>query len=132
MASPFTESTLEAVTETEFLDEMEYAVPWGRLAVLVAPLLPAAPGGTPAVSEAETLMRLFMLQRWLSLTPAPLLREVQRVPRYRTFVLGLDTRALLPDAAALSRFGEAVWGHARTRGVIETIDRIVEEDRFVN
>ena len=132
MASPFTESTLEAVTETEFLDEMEYAVPWGRLAVLVAPLMPVAPGGTPDVAEAETLMRLFMLQRWLSLPAAPLLREVQRVPRYRTFALGLGTQARLPEPAALTRFTDVVWGHARTRKVIETIDRVVEEDRFVN
>ena len=77
-------------------------------------------------------MRIFMLQRWLALSAEQVLREVQRVPRYRTFALGLPPGQRLPDRASLARFGELVWNHARTRRVIETIDRIVEEDQFVN
>src|ERR1017187_4574127 len=50
-----------------FLDEMEQAVPWGTLWVLIAPYYPSAGNGRPPVG-VERMLRIYFLQQWFNLS----------------------------------------------------------------
>lgn len=95
----------------EFLAMMEQVIPWAEWTGLIVPFYPKAGGrGRPPV-PVETMLRMYLLQAWFSLSDEGTEDAIYDSYAFRTF-LGLDfTTVQVPDATTLLHFRHLVEKH---------------------
>ncbi|HEX7423406.1 MAG TPA: IS5 family transposase [Terriglobales bacterium] len=123
---------------TQFLEEMEQVVPWGKLCALIEPHYPKAGNGRPPVG-VERMLRIYFLQQWFNLSDPAVEEALYDSAGMRNFV-GIDLgREPVPDETTVCKFRhlleehqlggemlEAVNLHLQSQGVRITTGTIVD------
>jgi IS5 family transposase len=123
---------------TQFLEEMEQVVPWGKLCALIEPHYPKAGNGRPPVG-VERMLCIYFLQQWFNLSDPAVEEALYDSAGMRNFV-GIDLgREPVPDETTVCKFRhlleehqlggemlEAVNLHLQSQGVRITTGTIVD------
>ena len=113
----------QKVTRRErFLDGMEAAVPWARLAALVKPFYPAGKRGRPPLG-VELMLRVYFLQQWYALADEALEDAIHDSRAMRAFVGG----EVVPDATTLLGFRHLLEEHDLTKRLFAEINAVLSE-----
>lgn len=106
-----------------FLSEMEAVVPWGRLLGLITPHYPKAgpKGGRPPM-PIETMLRVYFLQNWYSLSD-PMAEEMlydnEAMRRFTGIELGDDR---IPDETTILNFRHLLERHGLTEALFAVVN----------
>jgi hypothetical protein len=102
----------------QFLAEMNAVVPWGRLQALIEPSYPkvGSKGGRPPM-PLETMLRIYFLQNWYSLSnpkAEETLYDTEAMRRFAGIELGDDR---IPDATTILNFRHLLERHGLTKAI---------------
>jgi IS5 family transposase len=113
--------TAKRTRKREFLDEMNYVVPWADLVALVTPFAPAGKKGRPPFA-VEAMLRLHFMQQWFGLSDPAMEEALHDVPLYREFA-GLDNwTTRLPDESTILRFRHLLEKHKLAAQILALIN----------
>lgn len=106
-----------------FLSEMEAVVPWGRLLGLITPHYPKAgpKGGRPPM-PIETMLRVYFLQNWYSLSDPmaeEMLYDSEAMRRFAGIELGDDR---IPDETTILNFRHLLERHGLTEALFAAVN----------
>ena len=107
----------------QFLAEMDAVVPWGRLLALIAPHHPKVgpKGGRPPM-PLETMLRIYFLQNWYSLSD-PMAEETlydsEAMRRFSGIELGDDR---IPDETTILNFRHLLERHGLTEAIFADVN----------
>ena len=107
-----------------FLEELDRAVPWGRLLALLAPAYPEGRRGRPPVG-AEPMLRMYLLAVCYDLSDQAAEDEVADSAAARAFVgrAGADA----PDATTLCRFRHLLEDNGLGEAVLAEVNAALAE-----
>ena len=109
-----------------FLNEMERVVPWSRLLKLIEPYYPKAGNGRPPM-PMETMLRIYFLQQWYSLSdPAAeeALYDIESMRRFTQLELLDDA---IPDETTILKFRHMIERHALSEAIFADINNYLVE-----
>ena len=109
-----------------FLNEMERVVPWSRLLKLIEPYYPKAGNGRPPM-PMETMLRIYFLQQWYSLSdPAAeeALYDIESMRRFAQLELLDDA---IPDETTILKFRHMIERHALSEAIFADINNYLVE-----
>ena len=109
-----------------FLNEMERVVPWSRLLKLIEPYCPKAGNGRPPM-PMETMLRIYFLQQWYSLSdPAAeeALYDIESMRRFAQLELLDDA---IPDETTILKFRHMIERHALSEAIFADINNYLVE-----
>ena len=109
-----------------FLNEMERVVPWSRLLKLIEPYYPKAGNGRPPM-PMETMLRIYFLQQWYSLSdPAAeeALYDIESMRRFAQLELLDDA---IPDETTILKFRHMIERHALSEAIFADINHYLVE-----
>ena len=109
-----------------FLNEMERVVPWSRLLRLIEPYYPKAGNGRPPM-PMETMLRIYFLQQWYSLSdPAAeeALYDIESMRRFAQLELLDDA---IPDETTILKFRHMIERHALSEAIFADINNYLVE-----
>ena len=109
-----------------FLNEMERVVPWSRLLKLIEPYYPKAGNGRPPM-PMETMLRIYFLQQWYSLSdPAAeeALYDIESMRRFAQLELLDDA---IPDETTILKFRHMIERHALSEAIFADINNYFVE-----
>lgn len=105
-----------------FLDHMDLVLPWDGWNALIEPRYPMELRGCPPM-EAETMVRLYLLQGWFGLSAEALEEAVYDSSAMRRFVGVRYPDTELPDARTLALFRDFLARNGLDRRVQEDVER---------
>ena len=108
------------------LNEMERVVPWSRLLKLIEPYYPKAGNGRPPM-PMETMLRIYFLQQWYSLSdPAAeeALYDIESMRRFAQLELLDDA---IPDETTILKFRHMIERHALSEAIFADINNYLVE-----
>jgi IS5 family transposase len=117
------ERKIKRTRKREFLDQMNWVVPWAELVALIAPHAPARKpkGGRPPFAVA-TLLRIHFLQQWFNLSDPAMEEALYDTPMFREFA-GLDMgEDHLPDESTILRFRHLLEAHNLSLQILATVN----------
>ncbi|RNI16648.1 transposase [Flexivirga caeni] len=95
----------------EFLAMMDQVIPWDEWTGLIVPFYPTTGRRGRQPVPVETMLRMYLLQAWFSLSDEGTEDAIYDSYAFRTF-LGLDfTTAQVPDATTLLHFRHLIEQH---------------------
>ena len=109
-----------------FLNEMERVVPWSRLLKLIEPYYPKSGNGRPPM-PMETMLRIYFLQQWYSLSdPAAeeALYDIESMRRFAQLELLDDA---IPDETTILKFRHMIERHALSEAIFADINNYLVE-----
>ncbi|WP_419614747.1 IS5 family transposase [Thiolapillus sp.] len=109
-----------------FLNEMERVVPWSRLLKLIEPYYPKAGNGRPPM-PMETMLRIYFLQQWYSLSdPAAeeVLYDIEIMRRFAQLELFDDA---IPDETTILKFRHMIERHTLSEAIFADINNHLVE-----
>ena len=109
-----------------FLNEMERVVPWSQLLKLIEPYYPKAGNGRPPM-PMETMLRIYFLQQWYSLSdPAAeeALYDIESMRRFAQLELLDDA---IPDETTILKFRHMIERHALSEAIFADINNYLVE-----
>ena len=109
-----------------FLNEMERVVPWSRLLKLIEPYYHKAGNGRPPM-PMETMLRIYFLQQWYSLSdPAAeeALYDIESMRRFAQLELLDDA---IPDETTILKFRHMIERHALSETIFADINNYLVE-----
>ena len=109
-----------------FLNEMARVVPWSRLLKLIEPYYPKAGNGRPPM-PMETMLRIYFLQQWYSLSdPAAeeALYDIESMRRFAQLELLDDA---IPDETTILKFRHMIERHALSEAIFADINNYLVE-----
>ncbi len=102
-----------------FLDQMNQAVPWSELLVLVEPVYPRAGNGRQPVGLA-IMLRTYFLQQWFGLSDPGMEEAFYESPVLQGFA-GVDLCVVgAPDKTTILRFRHLLEEHNLRGQILET------------
>ena len=109
-----------------FLDEMERAIPWQGLQLLIEPHYPKGLNGRPPF-PIEVMLRLHFLQQWFGLSDPAMEEALFDVPLYREFA-GLPSGvARLPDESTILRFRHLLEQHGLAAKMMAFVNDLLRD-----
>lgn len=121
-----------------FLDEMEEIIPWDKWVEMIVPYYPAGKRGRPT-RGIETMLRMYLMQIWFSLSDEGLEDTIYDSYAMRKFMRLDFCNEQVPDATTLLKFrhlieehkiGEAIFADVKARlessGLIMHLGSIVD------
>jgi IS5 family transposase len=106
---------------TQFLEEMEQVVPWGKLCALIEPHYPKAGNGRPPVG-VERMLRIYFLQQWFNLSDPAVEEALYDSAGMRNFV-GIDLgREPVPDETTVCKFRHLLEEHQLGGEMLEAVN----------
>src|SRR6202161_400938 len=110
---------------TEFLEEMEQAVPWRKLCALIEPHYPKAGNGRTPVG-VERVVRMYFLQQWFNLSDPAVEEALYDSVVMRGFV-GIDLgQEPVPDETTMCKFRHLLEEHGLGGEMLETVNLYLE------
>ncbi len=110
----------------EFLDEMEWVVPWAELLALIAPHYPKGKNGRPPFG-VDVMLRIHFMQQWFGLSDPAMEESLHEVPLYREFA-GLDAGiSRLPDESTILRFRHLLEAHELAQPLLDTVNAVLTD-----
>jgi IS5 family transposase len=109
----------------EFLDEMDWVVPWSALVQIVEPHSPRAKTGRPPFA-IETMLRIHYLQQWFGLSDPGMEEALHDVPLYREFAGLGDGVSRLPDETTILRFRHLLEAHDLAVDMLRVVNDILQ------
>ena len=109
-----------------FLNEMERVVPWSRLLKLIEPYYPKAGNGRPPM-PMETMLRIYFLQQWYSLSdPAAeeVLYDIEIMRQFAQLELFDDA---IPDETTILKFRHMIERHTLSEAIFADINNHLVE-----
>ena len=109
----------------EFLEEMEWVVPWEVLVQIVEPYYPKAKTGRPAFG-IQTMLRIHYLQQWFGLSDPAMEEALHDVPLYREFAKLDGAAARLPDETTILRFRHLLEKHQLAVDMLRVVNDLLQ------
>lgn len=112
-----------------FLSQMDSVIPWDDWVALIRPYYPSGRRGRP-VRGIETMLRMYLIQNWFSLSDKGVEDAVYDSYSMRSFVgVDLSGSARVPDATTLCRFRSLLAENGFDEYFRESIKKGVDESR---
>lgn len=108
-----------------FVAEMEQAVPWHALVELIEPHYPKA-GGDRKPYPLETMLRIYLLQNWFSLSDPAMEEALYEITSMRQFAR-LTLSAPIPEDTTITNFRHLLEKHQIATGILETINDFLRD-----
>jgi len=105
----------------EFLDTMNDLIPWEEWVALIRPTYAAPPG------VIRTLLRMYLLQAWYSLSDGIVLDTMMDSEAMRKFMGDEFGRETAPEAETLLQFRERLEENFLGRAIFDSISRALEK-----
>ena len=102
---------------------MERVVSWSELVALIAPYYPVGKSGRPPFA-LETMLRVYFMQQWFSLSDPAMEEAFFDVPLYREFAQ-LPELARLPDGSTILRFRHRIEQHKLADQNLATVNELL-------
>ena len=109
-----------------FLNEMERVVPWSRLLKLIEPYYPKAGNGRPPM-PMETMLRIYFLQQWYSLSDPAAEEALYDIESMRRFVQLELLDDAIPDETTILKFRHMIERHALSEAIFADINNYLVE-----
>ncbi len=125
-ASMIYENKKKDTRREKFLREMNGAVPWNRLVLLIEPYYPKARNGRRPM-PLEQMLRIYFMQQWYSLSDPAMedsLYDIESMRRFATIELGEDP---VPDETTILHFRRLLEQHKLTAKLLEDVNAFLEE-----
>lgn len=114
-----------------FLEQMDQTVPWGEWIAVIEPFYPASSGpGRPRIA-VETMLRMYLLQAWFSLSDEGIEDAVYDSYAMRRFMRLDFADRQVPDATTLLRFRQLIQEHALGEAFLAELTRLFEERGWI-
>lgn len=107
-----------------FLAEMEQVVPWGGLQRLIAPVYPEAGNGRRPYPLA-TMLRVYMMQNWFSLSDPAMEDALYDMPALRQFA-GLSSLDAIPDETTILNFRHLIEEYDLAQEIFGSVVRLLQ------
>ncbi|MEZ5086323.1 MAG: IS5 family transposase [Tessaracoccus sp.] len=115
----------------EFLAMMDQVIPWDEWTGLIVPFYPTTGRRGRQPVPVETMLRMYLLQVWFSLSDEGTEDAIYDSYAFRTF-LGLDfTTAQVPDATTLLHFRHLIEAHDLGREFLDAQTRFFESNGWI-
>ncbi|RNI24671.1 IS5 family transposase [Flexivirga caeni] len=115
----------------EFLAMMDEVIPWDEWTGLIVPFYPTTGRRGRQPVPAETMLRMYLLQAWFSLSDEGTEDAIYDSYAFRTF-LGLDfTTAQVPDATTLLHFRHLIEKHDLGAAFLDAQTRFFEANGWI-
>jgi len=111
----------------EFLDMMQEILPWDEIVALVEPHYFKGGRGRPPIG-AETMVRMYLLQSWFSLSDEGVEDAIYDSYAFRSFMKIDFTDAQAPDATTLCKFRHMMEEHGLGKAIFDAISDFLEEN----
>ena len=112
--------------QDEFLACMDEITPWDELVALIEPFYYHNNRGRKAI-PIETMLRMFMLQRWYTLSDKALEDTIYDSYAMRKFMHLDFLEDSVPDATTLCKFRKIVVDHGIDRMIFDAIKKFMEK-----
>ena len=121
----FSSTGFELVTKRtrkrEFLDEMNFVVPWTELTGLIQPFASASKTGRPPFPSA-TMLRNHFMQQWFGLSDPAIEEALHDMALFREFAQ-LDAGATrLPNESTILRFRHLLEANNLATQILATVN----------
>jgi IS5 family transposase len=111
----------------EFLEAMDATIVWEEWTALVLPYYPSGKRGRP-VRGAETMLRMYLLQNWFSLSDEAVEDSIYDSYAFRKFMkLNFNDSEQVPDATTLCKFRKLLNENGITALFFERIKQFLEK-----
>ena len=111
---------------SEFLVQMDAAVPWSRLVALIEPHYPTGEGGRPAI-PLERMLRIYFLQQWFNLADPAVEETLYDSLSMRQFA-GIDLgNAPVPDETTICKFRHFLERHGLGPKILHEVNAHLAE-----
>lgn len=113
----------------QFLAEMDRAVPWAELTVLIEPFYPkvSPEGGRPPIA-LERMLRIYFLQHWFNLSDPAVEEALYDSVAMRSFV-GVDlAREPVPDETTVCKFRHRLEKHGLGEKIFVAVVQYLKEN----
>ncbi|MEX0295714.1 transposase [Pseudomonas putida] len=108
-----------------FLAEIEQVVPWSGLVALIEPHYPKAGGGRKPY-PLESMLRIHLLQNWLSLSDPAMEEALYEITSMRQFAR-LTLSAPTPEDTTIMNFRHLLEKHQLAAEILETIINYLQD-----
>jgi len=108
-----------------FSQQMETVVPWGALVELTAPYYSEGRNGRP-LFPLETILRVYFMQQWFSLSDPAMEEAFFDTPQYREFAQ-LNAFGRLPDESTIFRFRHRLEKYKLADQILSTANEMLEQ-----
>lgn len=114
----------------EFLEMMEYLIPWEEWTELVEPYYPKGKRGRPT-RGIETMLRMYFLQNWFNLSDEGVEEAIYDSYAFRKFMKMDFTREQVPDATTLCKFRKLLVEKGIQQAFFSTINKFMDEQGLI-
>jgi transposase, IS5 family len=115
----------------EFLAMMSEVIPWDEWTALIVPFYPTTGRRGRQPVPVETMLRMYLLQVWFSLSDEGTEDAIYDSYAFRTF-MGLDfTTAQVPDATTLLHFRHLIEAHDLGAAFLDAQTRFFEANGWI-
>lgn len=116
----------------QFLDEMEIAVPWGRIEARIKPHYHRARNGRGRPQmPLSSMLRIHFLQQWFGYSDPAMEEALYDIPMLRAFA-GLDAfEDHLPDETTILRFRHLLEKHALAEAIFDEVQAVLLENNLL-
>lgn len=106
-----------------FLAEMEQVVPWASFLKLIAPVYPEAGNGRRPY-PLETMLRVYLMQNWFSLSDPAMEDALYDMPALRQFA-GLTSLDAVPDETTILNFRHLIEEYELAQEIFGCVVRLL-------
>jgi len=106
-----------------FLAEMEQVVPWASFLKLIAPVYPEAGNGRRPY-PLETMLRVYLMQNWFSLSDPAMEDALYDMPALRQFA-GLTSLDAVPDETTILNFQHLIEEYELAQEIFGCVVRLL-------
>lgn len=115
----------------EFLAMMQEVIPWDEWTALIVPFYPTTGRRGRQPVPVETMLRMYLLQVWFSLSDEGTEDAIYDSYAFRTF-MGLDfATAQVPDATTLLHFRHLIEEHDLGKAFLDAQTRFFESNGWI-
>ncbi len=114
----------------QFLDAMEEIIPWEEYSGMIQPVYPQGKRGRRPIG-VETMLRMYLLQKWFSLGAEALEEAVYDSYAMRTFMHIDFFRQQVPDSTTLLRFRHLIDKHGLSERISADLEARLKERGLV-